>query len=473
MRAYLKGIAVFKSETEKRTIQFFEGLNIVTGLSQTGKSAIYDIIDWCLGSDKFVIPKGVISKFSKLYSILINIKGITYLIARKGEFDKRIMYIDTVDNSLEIDDISLSNFKEENFKPKNLVLEELENAFNLLLDNNQIPEFNYYQNTKKIGIRNSLSFIYQHQGTIADKFNLFFYQPVKSYFPVLADWKTQEDFAREKDLDLLKKKVSKIENNIKIANDNNAIITANLQNTYFSYLSVIGEDIINDIPVTDILSEIKNFPEKLVLKNPDKLSERQQNIIEELKPLRREKMRFSKERDALIDAQTEGVGLTKWLNSTKRTNIQTDINICPICNNPNIELNEIASKIYEAEKWIEIELEEIANTEQSFEKEISIFNIKIEKLKQQIEKLQNEYEINDNIIKGLLREKPLEEQVYYAQRNVIAEANFLKRKWKKIDEKEYATLSDKLEKLQKQISNKNKDIAKSYEDAKNEILNLN
>ncbi len=153
MRAYLKGIAVFKSETEKRTIQFFEGLNIVTGLSQTGKSAIYDIIDWCLGSDKFVIPKGVISKFSKLYSILINIKGITYLIARKGEFDKRIMYIDTVDNSLEIDDISLSNFKEENFKPKNLVLEELENAFNLLLDNNQIPEFNYYQNTKKIGIR--------------------------------------------------------------------------------------------------------------------------------------------------------------------------------------------------------------------------------------------------------------------------------------------------------------------------------
>lgn len=472
MRAYLKGIAVFKSETEKRTIEFFEGLNIVTGLSQTGKSAIYDIVDWCLGSEKFVIPKGVISKFSKLYSILFYIKGVTYLIARKGEFDKHIMYIKTVSNDLKIDDILLSDFKEENFKHKNTVLDELENAFSLLLGNDQTPELNYFQNTKKIGIRSSLSFIYQHQGTIADKFNLFFYQPVKSYFPVLSDWKTQEDFAKEKDLETLKNRVSKIEKEIKEVQNNNAILISNLQNAYYSYLSVIGEEFINEITVDHIIEEIKKFPDKLILKNPDKLSERQRNIEEKLKPLRREKMRLSKERDALLEAQNEGAGLSMWLNSIKKTKIEPNINICPVCKNPSIKLKEIASKIYEAESWLEIELEEIANTEQSFEKEIAKLNIEILAFKEEIDKLQREYEINEDIIRGLQKEQPLEEQAYYAQRNVISEANFLKKKWKKINEIEYATLSDNMERLQNQISIKNKDIAKSYEDAKNEIQGI-
>ncbi len=50
MRSYIKGIAVFKDGTSngKRFIPLDSGLNIISGNSKTGKSAIMDIIDWCL-----------------------------------------------------------------------------------------------------------------------------------------------------------------------------------------------------------------------------------------------------------------------------------------------------------------------------------------------------------------------------------------------------------------------------------------
>ena len=50
MNSYIKGIAVFRDETKegKRTLELSRGLNIISGNSKTGKSAIMDIIDWCL-----------------------------------------------------------------------------------------------------------------------------------------------------------------------------------------------------------------------------------------------------------------------------------------------------------------------------------------------------------------------------------------------------------------------------------------
>ena len=44
-------------EVKYRNIQFLpDKINIITGASRTGKSAIIPIIDYCLGSNKCTIP---------------------------------------------------------------------------------------------------------------------------------------------------------------------------------------------------------------------------------------------------------------------------------------------------------------------------------------------------------------------------------------------------------------------------------
>ena len=65
MNAYIKGIAVFNKYGEKRFVELKRGLNIITGQSKSGKSALLEIIDYCLGNAKYIIPKG------KLLSLVI------------------------------------------------------------------------------------------------------------------------------------------------------------------------------------------------------------------------------------------------------------------------------------------------------------------------------------------------------------------------------------------------------------------
>ena len=87
MNSYIKGIAVFKDGTKegKRTLELSRGLNIISGNSKTGKSAIMDIIDWCLCSEQCTIPRGVITKFTEIYSLILCINNRCILLARQNQ----------------------------------------------------------------------------------------------------------------------------------------------------------------------------------------------------------------------------------------------------------------------------------------------------------------------------------------------------------------------------------------------------
>lgn len=59
----IKAIVIYSRHGEIRTLSFnTRGLNIITGKSKTGKSAIIDIIDYCLGRGSFNVAEGTIRK---------------------------------------------------------------------------------------------------------------------------------------------------------------------------------------------------------------------------------------------------------------------------------------------------------------------------------------------------------------------------------------------------------------------------
>ena len=76
MKSYIKEIIIFNKSGEKRTVPLKQGVNIITGESKTGKSALVEIIDYCLCSTRCTIPKGKITDFSNLYVLMKYFKGL-------------------------------------------------------------------------------------------------------------------------------------------------------------------------------------------------------------------------------------------------------------------------------------------------------------------------------------------------------------------------------------------------------------
>jgi AAA15 family ATPase/GTPase len=48
-----------------------EGVNVITGRSSTGKSALIEIFDYCFGSSDFSVPVGVITENTKIFFVAL------------------------------------------------------------------------------------------------------------------------------------------------------------------------------------------------------------------------------------------------------------------------------------------------------------------------------------------------------------------------------------------------------------------
>ncbi|MFK4273948.1 DUF3732 domain-containing protein, partial [Streptomyces milbemycinicus] len=81
----LRSIILYSKSGEKRVLDFRLGeLNIVTGTSQTGKSALLDIVDFCMGRDEVTLPIGPISRTVSWYAVLFQLPDTRAFVARKA-----------------------------------------------------------------------------------------------------------------------------------------------------------------------------------------------------------------------------------------------------------------------------------------------------------------------------------------------------------------------------------------------------
>lgn len=82
MRSYIKYLGVIDKLDNCHYICLKEGLNIITGRSSTGKSAIIELFDYCTGNSENTIPEGVITDNAELYFVVIHAKETYLVIAR-------------------------------------------------------------------------------------------------------------------------------------------------------------------------------------------------------------------------------------------------------------------------------------------------------------------------------------------------------------------------------------------------------
>ncbi|EPO7613139.1 DUF3732 domain-containing protein [Enterobacter hormaechei] len=85
MSLQITSLVIYSHAGEHREIPFFPGrLNILTGASKTGKSAIIDIIDYVTGRSECNVADGIIRKSSQWYGILFQLNESQIFIARRN-----------------------------------------------------------------------------------------------------------------------------------------------------------------------------------------------------------------------------------------------------------------------------------------------------------------------------------------------------------------------------------------------------
>ena len=79
----IKAIILYNANGDQKQLNFELGkVNIITGESETGKSAIIPIIDYCLGYDDFRVPEGIIRNTVAWYAVLYQIGHTQALVAK-------------------------------------------------------------------------------------------------------------------------------------------------------------------------------------------------------------------------------------------------------------------------------------------------------------------------------------------------------------------------------------------------------
>lgn len=83
MSFFIRAIVLYSHDGQKRVLPFTSsGLNIITGKSKTGKSAIIDIVDYCLGRGSYNIAEGEIRRRVSWYGLHLENAGDEVFVAR-------------------------------------------------------------------------------------------------------------------------------------------------------------------------------------------------------------------------------------------------------------------------------------------------------------------------------------------------------------------------------------------------------
>lgn len=366
MKSYIKDIVIFNKNGEKRVVPLEQGVNIITGESKTGKSALVEIIDYCLCSTRCTIPKGKITEFAYLYSLVMAIGDNTYVIARYNWNDGGKMHFIKEKEDFELEKLELSYFMEKSQLLCKYVKDEIEYALGLLITN---MAKDAEQQGKKASLRNMVSYLFQHQNLMASKFALFyrfsdFYKrkDVIDQFPVFAGMISQEYYSDLIQLNTLKDQLKQKYKKQKANEKSTAYIKERLSTLLLDYFALLEQDFDENISVQKMLKIASDLPEfdDTQLYGESKITERYSELNDELEDLR------NKEREILLkihdidSASGTGSSFVHMLKDLKQqtsvAGIETDQYTCPLCGHECQEITENDSKLIEATEWLDSEL---------------------------------------------------------------------------------------------------------------------
>lgn len=403
MSTTIKQIAVFSNTGSKRFVPFKDGLNIITGDSKTGKSALIEIIDYCLFSSRSSIPVGKITDFAELFVVVYKVNEFYIVIGRPapntGNMKSAYLKIET--NYKKIEDIKYDYFNDISLKPiKNDVQNDFEELLGLSLNKLESD----YESFGKLSIRDTVSFLFQHQNLVANKHALFYRfddlvkrKRVIQALPVLLGVADSEYYqlvkliketerkilAEEKVLERIQQKTSNQIDNIR---DQIQIYYTMLDLTLEEGLSLrelkkIGLNL--PVPPKILTDQTKSFTKVAQLENEREVLYVEQNEIENAI-------------SSLLSNSDDSLDYAKHLRQTKaKQNYNTSIDelACPLCDNKVSHITENIVKLNESKNKLIEELTKVNTFSKDSTQIIEKFRLEKKALRDKIKSISNNIEI--------------------------------------------------------------------------------
>ncbi|SFL14831.1 Protein of unknown function [Nitrosomonas aestuarii] len=220
MKFQILNILVYGTNGQIRSIELKpDAVNIITGRSGTGKSALIHIVDYCLGRKECNVYAGVIRKYVEWYAVKLQISSGEIFIARRnpepGKESSEDIYIER--------GTSLS-FPEARNLTKNSNLDTLTSILNQILGIGEYAHEPKAGQTRKTGtadIGKALFYCFQEQSEIDDQKFLFHRQgepflpqSIKDYLPYFLGAITDEFIQNKEELRKLNRKLKQVESRI-------------------------------------------------------------------------------------------------------------------------------------------------------------------------------------------------------------------------------------------------------------------
>lgn len=472
MKLKIKNIVLYPKDKnkEKRVVPFeLDKVNVITGESHKGKSALVHIIDYCLGSGKCSIPVGVIRDLTDWFGVHVVAENTEILILRKEpgskiSTDKMIM----VEQSEPIDLGKITN-AENHQTTREQVINRLNQLSGLSterfdLDN---PKNNF---GGAASFRDTSAFQFQPQHIVANPYALFYkadtfehQQKLKTIFPLIIGAITNEALNIEREIKELDAALKKIQ--LELATKKQAVDSwlNNLKSLYIRSIQNIPKDsqyFDSEQYLIHLNLVVKDFNKNPIPVYQSGTSERDVQLQSELNAQERtlqseiaiRKMRLTK-LQSLNTSTTQYketvVTQQKRLEPVSWFKEKINHEYCPFCESKN----ETAQKQIESLEVYSKNLEEISqavNTKDvNLDKEIADIRIEVREL---------ETKLNDN--RDILRE------IYKKSSDENNKRQTIEELYKFIGRLEHAlenvvstkldsTLDLKIKELQEQIKEKN------------------
>lgn len=404
MKFQILNILVYGTNGQIRSIELNpNAVNVVTGQSKTGKSALIHIVDYCLGRRECNVPAGVIRKHVEWYAVKLQTSSGEVFIARRnpepGKESSEDIYIER--------GTSLS-FPEASSLIKNANLEALASILNQILGIGEYTHEPKAGQTRKTGtadIGKALFYCFQEQSEIDDQKFLFHRQgdpfipqSIKDYLPYFLGAITDEFIQDKEVLRKLNRKLKKVES--KIA-ERHRLNGQNFERAFALLNEAKSVDLIAaDEPLQDSWSNVRQLIEAALARNIDNdpaepnvdvlndLLDRQQRI--------RETYRIANSKlKSLKDLKRSSNGFDSEMREQKSRLESINIfgptdgpNICPLCSSTMLTSVPTAEAIRASLMSIDSQLEAVTNDTPHLDAMIAKAEDQLGKIKKQLDEVQ-------------------------------------------------------------------------------------
>ncbi|WP_273802017.1 DUF3732 domain-containing protein [Proteus vulgaris] len=486
MRTLIHEIGVIDKYGKKHPVNFREGLNVVTGKSSTGKSALIEIFDYCFGSSENTIPKGVITDSAEIYYVALSIEEQNIVIARNPELIKKAFF-----RRLEIfnsDNIDKYFFSNNYFRPIDEYKKYLRSFF---LDIDDVDESltaraNRRYNAKSAtpSIRSFSSFMLQHQNLVANKHALFYRfdekekrDQVIDHTKIFIGLVDQQYFHLSQEYERLTDELKRLERQQKTNKLTSDIYKQNVSpvlNLLYDLMGFKKEP----LAIKTVLSnpqDAKKYLDKLIV--PENIDHCSDAVSQRYNHLNLER---TKKTSLLRKLQRQESSIKKHIQEDERLiddiskfetpkSIYISASVCPFCHTEKNSLDESAEKLQQAIVKISGNLTHAKPMKAKFESSLIEVKRNIEMIKNELFTLSQQIAEIEEVEKQLIEQKSLYENVLIQKAKLFILLDTLNMA-------NDIELDKKINELNKELKNINKnlklyDVKKGLEDASNQVNN--